>query len=113
MKLSYEGTPHGDSDIIADLIEETVPEELDIAFMFYKDGLVAELSLRPPHHASWNVIWRFDSANKINTGDDDDPSPYLANPDCQSILIEQFKKLYRKLLVLCDCKVCQPREPGM
>jgi hypothetical protein len=107
-RLYEEGKSHGDSDIIAALIEETTPKGVDIIFVFLKDGLNATMHLRPPHNASWNITWNIKTANRLDTGDEIDPYPYLANPDCQHILIEQFNKIYKKMRKCCDCQGCRP-----
>lgn len=103
---------HGDSDIIAALIEDTLSEGLDASFSFVKDGLNAVISLRPPHdpYATWNVVWAIRTPDRLDTGDLADPFPQLANPECQSVLIAQFKAIQNRLQEYCSH--CNPPNPA-
>lgn len=104
----YPRNLHGDSQIIIDLIEQVAPKEVDVLFTCTKDGVLATMQLRPPHTASWSITWAIKSPIMLDTGDELNPYPCLADPQCQNVLTEQLQRAYMKMYSFCDCQGCRP-----
>lgn len=106
--LYEKGVPPGESQIIAELIEQAIilaSVELDLTVQYLSDGVMAVVYLKPPHNAPWNIHWRHAQPRVIDTGMD--PIPSLADPKIQELLTEAIKKIYIHLHVFCHCAACR------
>ena len=108
-ELYEKDTPSGESQIIAELIERAVilaAVELDLTMQYLITGLIAVVHLRPPHSATWNIVWPgVGHSNLIDTGMDSSPS--LADPQLQEHLAEDIKKIHIHLHTFCRCSLCR------
>lgn len=107
-ELYEKGTPAGESQIVAALIEQAVilaAVDLDLTVQYLSDGLLAVVYLKPPHNCPWNIQWRHEQSRVIDTGMD--PVPSLADPRIQELLTESIRKIYIHLHAFCHCPTCR------
>lgn len=107
-ELYEKGTPSGESQIVAELIERAIilaSVELDLTVQYLTDGLLATVYLKPPHNAQWNIQWMHEQSSVIDTGMD--PIPPLADPNVQELLTEAARKIYIHLHAFCHCASCR------
>jgi hypothetical protein len=107
-ELYEKGTPPGESQIVAELIERAIvlaQVDLDLTIQYLAEGLMATVYLKAPHNAPWNIMWKHDQPAKIDTGMD--PIPSLADPQIQQLLAEAIGKIFVHLHAYCRCSSCR------
>lgn len=110
-ELYEKGTPSGESQIVAELIERAIvlaSVDLDLTMQYLADGLMASVYLKAPHNASWSIFWKHEYPRVVDTGMD--PIPSLADPQIQELLAEDVRKIFIHLHVFCRCPSCRPQE---
>lgn len=108
-ELYEKDMPAGESQIVAELIERAIilaAVDLDLTIQYLVDGLMATVYLKPPHNASWHILWMHDNKAKIDTGMD--PIPSLADPNIQELLADSIRKAYVHIHTFCHCSLCRP-----